>query len=234
MPLAVTHIAAADLSDTLGGNPITIPSFSMVAGRLYTFAFISASATDRTVSSVTFPGGGTPVVLAEVHRATDFGLHIGYILCTSDGTGTGSIDFSGATTGCCISIDEWTGHDPDDPVVDTNVNESTGTGAVAPIPMSFDLLNPISRTNNAIWGAFGVDNVAVNAPGADFTETFDAGHSSPTRRLQTLYDITPVDLTIDATNNGASVGWAGAAFEINEISIPSYPLSIIFANRRGL
>lgn len=214
MALAVTHIAAADLSDTTGGDPITIPSFSMVSGRLYTFAITSASATDRTITSITLPGSGTVVVLAEVWRTTDFGLHIGYCLCTGDGTGTGSIDFSGATTGCNISIDEWTGHDPGDPVVDTNVAESTGTGAVAPIPMSFDLPNALANASNAIWGAFGVDNVAINAPGADFTETFDAGHSSPTRRLQTLYDVSPVDLTVDATNNGAAVGWAGAAFEV--------------------
>ena len=218
MALAITHISAADLSDTAGGDPVTIPSFSMVSGRLYTFAIVSASATDRTVSSVTLPGSGTVVVLAEEWRTTDFGLHVGYVLCTGDGTGTGSIDFSGATTGCCVSIDEWTGHSASDPVIDANVGENTGSGSGAPIPMSLNLPNALTGANNAIWGAFGVDNVAVNAPGTDYTETFDSGHSSPTRRLQTQYDITPVDLTFDATNNGATAGWAGIAFEINEVT----------------
>jgi hypothetical protein len=213
--LSVFHIAEADISDTTGGDPIAIPAFDMVSGRLYTIAIQSASATDRTISSLTVPGSGTVVHIADVWRPTDFGLHLAYCLCTADGSGAGSVDFDGATTGCNISVDEWLGADLADPVIDTNVNEATGTGAVAPIPMSFDLLTTIAKSNNAFWGAFGVDNVAVNNPGGTYIETFDQGHSSPTRRLAVQYAISPSGTTFNSSNNGASVGWAGAAFEIN-------------------
>lgn len=219
MALACTNIAAASFADTAGGDPVSIPSHTVVADRLYTFAVVSS--TTPTVVSVTLPGTGTEVILADRARTTLLVVTVGYMLCTAGGTGTGSIDLSASTTGCCFSLDEWTGIDLTDPVIDTNVAEVDGTDTAAPTDVSLTLPSALTKTTNAIWGAWGFNSNDVVTPGTDYTETFDAGHGAPTRRIQTQYDIAPADLVFDAQMAGSAAQYAGIGFEINEASAGS-------------
>ena len=217
MALACANVAAASFADTTGGDPVTIPSHTTVTDRLYTFAVVS-SINDATVVSVTLPGTGTEVILGDRIRTTLLVVTVGYMLCTSGGTGTGSIDLAASSTGCCFVLDEWTGIDLAAPVIDANIVENDGSDASAPADVSITLPSALAKTTNAIWGCYGWNTNAAVTPGTDYTETFDAGHNGPTRRIFTQYDIEPPDLVFDAQLASSASQWAGIAFEINEAS----------------
>ncbi len=216
MALAVANVAAATFMSTTGGDPVSIPSHTTVTDRLYTFAVVSSTNT-ATVASVTLAGTGTEVLLGDRPRGTLFVVTVGYMLCTAGGTGTGSIDLAASSTGCGFVLDEWTGINLSDPVIDANIVELDGTDASAPTDVSITLPSALAKTTNAIWGCYGFNSNNAVTPGTDYTETFDAGHGTPTRRIFTQYDITPVDLVFDAQMAGAAAQWAGMAFEINGV-----------------
>ena len=144
MALAVANVAAASFMSTTGGDPVSIPSHTTVTDRLYTFAVVSS--TTPTVVSVALAGTGTEVILGDRPRGTILVVTYGYMLCTAGGTGTGSIDFSGATTGCGFVLDEWTGIDLADPVIDLNLIEGDGTDASAPTDPAITLPNALAKT----------------------------------------------------------------------------------------
>lgn len=209
---------------TTGGDPVTIPSHTVVADRLYTFAVVSSTNT-ATVSSVTLPGTGTEVILGDRVRSTLFVVTVGYMLCTAGGTGTGSIDLAAASTGCGFVLDEWTGIDLSDPVIDANIVENNGTDAAPPTPISITLPSALAKSTNAIWGCVGANtNSATITPGTDYSETFNSNHSTPNREIFTQYDIAPADLVFDCEDSGA-VQWAAMAFEVNGVGSLLYPPS---------
>lgn len=229
--LACTNVAAASFADTAGGDPVTIPSHTVVADRLYTFAVMSS--TTPVVVSVTLPGTGTEVLLAERTRGAVFSITAGYMLCTAGGTGTGSIDFDGATTGVGFVLDEWTGIDLADPVIDANLVEFDGTDATPPSDISAALPNALAKATNAIWGSIcGQAGVGEWTPGADYTLTADLDHATPSRGIMAQYDIEPPDLTFDAQASVA-IQWAGIAFEINEADEEAAAAFYLPARRRG-
>lgn len=230
MALACSNVAAASFASTTGGDPVSIASHTTVADRLYTFAIVS-SVNDATVASVTLAGTGTEVLLGDRVRGTLLVVTVGYMLCTAGGTGTGSIDFNASSTGCCFVLDEWTGIDLADPVIDANIVESDGTDASAPTDVSITLPNTLSKTTNAIWGCYGFNTNAAVSPGTDYAETFDDGHNSPTRRIFTQYDISPADLVFDAQMPGQAAQWAGMAFEINEAAAAEQIPYLVAASR---
>lgn len=214
MALTCTNVAAASFASTTGGDPVAIPSHTTVTGRLYTFAVVSSINT-ATVTSVTLAGTGTEVILIDEPRGALLVVTVGYMLCTSGATDVGSIDLAVASTGCCFSLDEWTGFDAGDPVIDANVIDQNGSDASSPTDVAMSLPNALQKATNAIWGCWGFAANADVTPGTDYTQTFDAGHASPTRRIFTQYDISPPDLVFDASQ-AAATNYAGCAFEVNE------------------
>lgn len=225
MPLTCTNVAAASFASTTGGDPVAIPSHTTVADRLYTFGVVSSINT-ALVSSVTLAGTGTEVILGNRARGALLNVTVGYMLCTAGGTGVGSIDLSEASTGCCFSLDEWTGFDPADPVIDANYQEGDWTDASGPADWSITLPNALQKATNAIWGCMGanVGGAPQTTPGTDYTETFDAVHATPARTIFTQYDISPADLVFDGQCTNAAQG-AVCAFEINEDAsrVPRHP-----------
>lgn len=217
MALACANVAAASFMATTGGDPVTIPSHTVNANSLYTFGIVTSTNT-ATVASVTLPGTGTEVLLGDRPRATLFVVTVGYMLCTAGGTGTGSIDLNAASTGCGFVLDEWTGIDLSDPVIDANIVENDGTDATPPTPIAITLPNALAKTTNAIWGCVGANetgNVPGITPGADYTATFNATHTVPGREIFAQYDVSPVDLVFDC-EDAEAVQWAAMAFEVNE------------------
>jgi hypothetical protein len=212
MALAFTNLL--EEASTTGGDPVTTSgSVTVVAGRLYLVTVVSS--TTATVSSVTLPGTVTEAaVVAGEARGTTLVVSCWWGIPTVGGTGTVTVDFSGATSGTVIIVDEVTGAHATAPIVATNIEGTNdaehGGGSTTP---TFALPNALADANNAIYAAFGASTNTTFTAGTDYTELGEGAHNAPTRTGATEYDVTPTDLTVDATF-GASSLWAAIGFEV--------------------
>lgn len=229
MALAFTNLL--EEANTTGGDPVTTSgSITTVAGRLYIISIISS--TTATVSSVSIPGTATETFIQDELRGTLLNVTCYYAVPSVGGTGTVTVDFSGATTGTIIIVDEVTGQHATTPIVTTNVQVANGTDSTGDADVAITLPNALASADNAIYAAFGANANTTFAPVSPYTELGEGAHSAPTRTGATIYDVTPADLIADGTFTGAAQ-WAGVAFEIAEAAGTPINKSIVHASETG-
>jgi hypothetical protein len=146
--------------------------------------------------------GGSDNLRLQVWRA---------IAASSPGSGTFSVDFSGATqTGGIVGIMQWTGHDTTTPVPQSNEASIAAASTSANLSLPGALAAATSQ-------CVGIIAVAVNSavtPNESETEIAgtDEGHASPNRRSQAQYEVNDTNSTWTfASSSGACV-----VFEVKE------------------
>lgn len=208
MALAITGLLSE--ADTSAGDPeATTGTVTLVAGRKYV---VVTECPNVTVSSVTMPGTCPMTQLETEIRGTLTRVSVWSGTCTAGGTGSISVDWSGAVTGSVIHCFEII----DGEIVTVNKVKSNNTDASSPTDVSLTLPNALDSANSAVVGCFSINANAAFTPGTDFTGICDTGYNTPTRRLAVEYDIVPADLVVDGSF-AAAAQWAGIAFEIKEV-----------------
>lgn len=202
MAIAITNLL--EEADTTGGDPVTTTgSVTTVAGRYYIVTVHSS--TDPTVASVTLPGTITEAEILNEVRGTVLRVSVWSGECTSGGTGTVTVDFSGATSGTIIIVDEVTGHDTTGTIVQAVGNDGSSGTASATLAAFGD------ATNNAGYFGCGINSAIEIVEEATFTELGQGSFSTPTRAGITAWDIGQ-DTSPSATFTSSQ--WAIVALEI--------------------
>ena len=208
MALAFTNLL--NEGDTNPEDPnTTAGSITTVAGRLYLATVQITASSPPTLSSITLPGSENMTIHDHVLRSVTYRLYFCYLVAATGGTSTVSLDFSGLPSGLVTILDEVTGQASSSPVVTSNYVEASGTTN----PVSVTLPNALADANNAIYAGFARDANTAFTPGTDYTELGDAGHTAPTRRAASEYDVAPGDLVADG-DFAASGNWDGFGVEI--------------------
>src|SRR3990172_2427314 len=208
MALAFTNLL--NEGDTAPEDPnTTAGSITTVGGGLCLATVEVTASSPPTLTSITLPGSEAMTIHDHVFRSGVYRLYFCYLVAATGGTLTVSLDFAALPSGLVTIIDEVTGQASSGPVVTSNYVEASG----AVNPASVTLPNALADSQNAIYAGFGRDANQVFTAGTDYTELGDAGHSAPTRRAASEYDVAPADLVADG-NFATSGNWDGFGVEI--------------------
>jgi hypothetical protein len=202
MALVFTNRAAdPDNTDaTSYATPAFTPSAS--AGILVAIWNSKASAPDLasldTPSWLTAAGWTTEIDNA-VETARRLTVFSGFTVA-SPGSAALTATFGATQTGCVIIVDDVTGQDLTDFVLQP-IDENEATGNTASITLGSGL----ASAESAIWSACGINVNEAQAPTGGETELGDVGTTAPVTHLQTQF-------RINATTS--SVSWASSTAQV--------------------
>lgn len=172
--LAATNLL--EEGSTTGGDPVTTAgSITTVAGRLYMVTIVSS--TVETIASVTLPGTITMAEAGNEIRGSVFRTSIWWGIASAGGTGTVSVDFSAATTGTIIIVDEFTGHDPSGTIVQVSAGANSTSGTATDALAAF-----ADAVNNGGYMAVGLAAQSTISPEGTWTELGQGTHAAPVRQ----------------------------------------------------
>jgi hypothetical protein len=108
--------------------------------------------------------------------------------------------FGATQTGCVTIVDDVTGQDLTDFVLQPVVeNEAAGTSA------AITLANALAGADSAIWSACGINGNEAQAPAGGETELADVGTTAPITHLQTQFQINDLTSSVSWTNSFGQV-----------------------------
>lgn len=186
-------------------------SVSMKAGRLYLMSVENSHGTSAAaVQSITGSGPGADNPMTSRSTTQYNGnlnrTSIWSCVATTDWTGTITITFASAQTGCVWSLDEVTGADT--ATNDGVVQQAVGTGNNTTPTVT---LGAFATAENGAYAAHGHAAAAATTPGSGWTELGDATTTTPSQALQTEFR-PDNDTSADATI--ASAQWGSCAVEL--------------------
>jgi hypothetical protein len=227
-----TSLYAGGVADTAAGDPWSPASITTVAGRLY-LAFVECP--NVTVTSLTLPGTITMTEIGTHIRGTLTRITAFYGICSVGGSGSPSVDFSGAVTGAALDVWEISsGFDTSTPIIAANYIESDGTDASAPTTIDLTLPNALTRAGNmTVLAAVCNSNTAWTAD-TPHVERTDVGYNTPNRTLAAQYAIGPGTQLCSGEFTLAAAQWAALAFEVNESAAGGGSLLVPRRPERGL
>lgn len=217
MAIAITNLQAntSATDATTFANTSTTP----VSGRLYLVSVVNTKATTPDAPTLSGTNGFNvtwtqiATVLFNTIASPTQRLTLFWGIASSNTAGVITSSYGGNTqTGFNQFIDEVTGFNATTPVT-ANIVTNRGD-AVTGVNCT---LAALASTLNAAFGCYTRSGNAAINPNGTFTELADAGHTTPTSRLETQWKIN--DTGSGGSQAAGTDDYAGIAVEINEASV---------------